>query len=347
MKKYRVGGTDILAGKICFGALPLQRTEKEEAVRILRRAYDGGINFYDTARFYTDSESKIGAALSGVRGDIYIASKVSGARNGKQVEELTNASLRELQTDYVDVMQFHNPDFVPRPGGEDGMYDALSAAKAAGKIRWIGYTNHKITLAREAALSGLYDTIQYPLSYLSAPEELALPGLCGERGVGFLGMKPLAGGLLNNAGAVYHFFEGYADTCRPLYGIQHMRELEEFLALEKDPPAGEEVERIMEKDRRELGGEFCRGCGYCLPCAAGIDLPMVLRAALLLRRAPVREFVGDDWYEKMQKTRDCISCGQCGPRCPYGFKPQSRLDGQYEDFMRIHADYWSKHPAGK
>lgn len=340
MEKRNLGKTGLKVSKIGFGVLPLQRTEIDEAVRILKRAYEAGIDFYDTARAYTDSEIKIGAALADVRSDIIIASKVTGAADGRQVTEYIENSLRQLKTDYVDIMQFHNTGFVPRPDGEDGMYEAMLKAKEQGKIRFIGFTNHKISLAKEALLSGLYSTVQYPFSYLSSKEELNLLTLAEREQVGMLAMKPLGGGLLNNAAAVYYFFEQHKNLL-PLYGIQHMKELEEFLELEKNPPDVEKARSKIERDRQEMEKEFCRGCGYCLPCPAGIRLEMVCRMSLLLKRASLSEFLTREWYDEMQKTKDCIECGQCQPRCPYDFKPQTRLAQQYEDFMEMYEKYYT------
>lgn len=336
METILLGKTGIHASKIGFGVLPLQRRDMAEAVRILQKAYDSGVNFYDTARFYTDSEEKIGNALSAVRGNIFIASKVSGAKTGEDVTDFIENSLKNLQTDYIDIMQFHNPDFVPRPDGEDGMYNAMQKARELGKIRFIGFTNHKITLIDEALQSGLYDTLQYPISYISTEAELELISRCEKSNIGLLAMKPLGGGLLNNAAAVFHFFEQHKNGLLPIYGIQHMHELEEFLSYEKNPPDATGMEEIIARDRAELQDNFCRGCGYCMPCPEDICLNMVCRMYHLLNRAPVQEFTTQYWYDEMQKTLNCRQCGLCNPRCPYDIKPQTRLKGEYDYFMKVY-----------
>lgn len=344
MEKYRLGKTGLNVTKISFGALPIQRQSLAESVRIFHRAYDAGINFYDTARVYTDSEEKMGAAFKDIRKNIIIASKVSGAQNGREVTALIEESLRDLQTDYIDLMQFHNTPFAPAPGSEDGMYDAMSAAKQQGKIRHIGLTNHSLRCATEAIASGLYETIQFPLCHISTPEELQVIDLCNDADIGVLAMKPLAGGLLNNAAAVYHFFEKYAGKCIPLYGIQAMSELEEFLGFLDDPPDAEAAEKVIYKDRLELQDDFCRGCGYCLPCAAGIDLPMAARMYHMIRRSSMKTFFNDYWYAEMQKINECMECGACNPRCPYHLDPQHRLKEQYKDYMECYARYKEKQP---
>ena len=195
MKYVTLGSTGITVNKNGFGALPIQRVSRDEAAAILRRAYEGGIRFFDTARFYTDSESKIGYALGDVRSDIFIATK-SMALTAAEFKEQLATSLRELGTDYVDLMQFHNPPFCPMPGHESGLYEAALEAKAEGKIRHIGITNHRLSIAKEAIESGLYETLQFPFSYLAAPEEVELLKMCEEHNMGFLCMKGMAGGLI-------------------------------------------------------------------------------------------------------------------------------------------------------
>ena len=171
--------------------MPIQRAGKEEAARILRKAYDNGIRLFDTARAYSDSEENIHYALSDVREDIFITTKTM-AETAEGFWKDLEVSLEKLGTDYIDVYQFHNPPFCPKPGGEDGLYDAALEAKRQGKIRHIGITNHRLAVAREAVESGLYDTLQFPFSYLSSESEKELAEQCREKDMGFLAMKALA-----------------------------------------------------------------------------------------------------------------------------------------------------------
>lgn len=338
MEKMRLGRTNIMAGRTAFGVLPLQRTEKGEAVRILRKAYEGGIDFYDTARGYTDSEEKIGLALSGVRKSVAIATK-SHAGNGETLREHCLESMRMLKTDYIDLYQLHNPSRVPAPGDE--LYDGLSALKQSGAVRFIGITCHRLGNAVEAAESGLYDTVQFPLSYLSSEEDLALAGLCRKTDVGLIAMKALSGGLVSSAAASFAFLRRYGNIL-PIWGVQRECELDEFLALEKNPPELEgELMRIVEKDRAELSGAFCRGCGYCQPCPAGIPIFMAARISLMLKRAPWRQFVTPEWRAAMERIEDCTSCGHCRQHCPYGLDtPELLKDNlkEYREFIRTHGD---------
>ena len=192
MTKIQLGSTGIEIEKNGFGCLPIQRISKEEAARLLRKAVDGGINYFDTARAYSDSEEKMGFAFAGIRDKVVIATKTH-AQTGAELREHLETSLRELGTDFIDLYQFHNPAFVPRPGGEDGLYDAALEAQAQGKIRHIGITNHRLAVAREAVDSGLYATLQFPYSYLSGPQDQELVERCRAKGMGFVAMKGMAG----------------------------------------------------------------------------------------------------------------------------------------------------------
>lgn len=198
MKKISLGKTGITSDKNGFGALPIQRISFEDAERIILRAVEGGITYFDTARFYTDSEQKLGRALAGRRHEVTIATKTM-CKTTEEFWTQLNQSLTDLRTDYIDIYQFHNPDFCPRPGDGTGLYEAMLEAKKQGKILHIGITNHRLPVAEEAVDSGLYETLQFPFSYLAAPQDLALAEKCAQSGMGFIAMKALSGGLINRA----------------------------------------------------------------------------------------------------------------------------------------------------
>ncbi len=337
MEYVQLGKTALMVSRTAFGALPIQRIQDfTEAAALLRAAYEGGINFFDTARMYTDSEEKLGLAFAEFRKDVIIATK-SGARTRQDLLSHLETSLSNLQTDYIDLYQLHNPSFIPVPGGEDGLYDALLEAKKEGKIRHFGITNHSRSLALEAAESGRYETLQFPLSYLSGPEDLALVSRCEELDMGFIAMKALSGGLITNARAAFAWMRRQEHAV-PIWGIQKREELEEFLALEADPPGWDaELEAFVEADRKELSGAFCRGCGYCLPCPAGIPINNANRMRELLRRSPPAQWLTDEWAALMAKIDGCTKCGACGTRCPYGLKPWETLPAHYADWKGFYA----------
>ncbi|MPM25490.1 hypothetical protein SDC9_71985 [bioreactor metagenome] len=331
MEFVTLGRTGIRACKNGFGALPIQRIDQEAAAGLLRRAFDHGVNFFDTARFYSDSEEKIGFALGAVRDKIFIATKTMAKTPEVFHRELAE-SLRLLRTSYVDIYQFHNPPFCPRPGDGSGLYEAMLEARDKGLIRFIGFTNHRLKVALEAAESGLYDTVQFPLSYLADEQDLALVRRCRELNVGFVAMKALSGGLITNGRAAYAYLAGL-DNVLPIWGIQRREELDEFLSFHTEPPAlTETLQAEIDRDRESLKGGFCRGCGYCMPCPVGIQINNVARMSLMLRRLPTANYLSEQWRAEMEKVADCIHCNQCRERCPYGLDTPALLARNLEDY---------------
>lgn len=335
MNTVTLGKTGLKAHRNAFGALPIQRTDKAEVVRILRRALDGGINFYDTARMYTDSEEKIGEAFTGLRDRVILATKTRGL-TPEAIETDLHTSLKDLKTDYIDVYQLHWASKAYRPGDGSGLYEAMQEAKQAGKIRFIGITAHSADVALDAAASGLYDTVQYPLNYLSSERELGLIELCRAGGVGLLGMKVLSGGLLaNNPPACFAFIHQFGNVL-PLWGVQTMDQLEQFLALEADPPGlTPEMQAVIAKDRAELDKAFCRGCGYCLPCPVDIPINDVARIALTLGRMRWESFTTPDWQKKIARAAGCINCGLCAKRCPYSLETPRLVKENWEFYQKF------------
>ena len=331
MKRIRLGKTGIVVNKNGFGALPVQRRNMEEGAALLRKAYESGIDFFDTARAYTDSEEKIGKALSDVRDKIVIATKTMATDADKFREDL-ETSLENMKTDHVDIYQFHNPDFCPKPGDESGIYDAALKAKEQGKIKHIGITNHRLHVAKEAIESGLYETLQFPFSYLADEKDEELVKMCAEHDMGFICMKSLAGGLIDRTDAAYAFLDQF-DNALPIWGVQHEWELDQFLAFQDNPPSmTEEIKAFIEKEREELSGEFCRNCGYCMPCPKDIIIMQCNRMSLLLRRMPKEQFLTEYWQKEMERIEDCIECRQCVSKCPYGLDIPNTLKKNLEDY---------------
>jgi predicted aldo/keto reductase-like oxidoreductase len=309
-------------------------------VKLLRAAYEGGIRFYDTANAYTDSEEKIGLALSGVRSDIVIATK-SAARDKAGVLAHIENSLRMMKTDYIDLFQFHQVPAVPDPNDPEGAYAGALEAKKRGWIGHIGVTTHRVQVAEECIASGLFETVQFPFSYISAERDLALAAKAKEANVGYIAMKGLAGGMLTNVRACQAFMKQY-DNVVPIWGIQKMEELEKWLAVaEEDPDLDETLAARIRADRQELAGSFCRSCGYCMPCPMGIEIRNCARMDRLLRRSPWQQYMTPQWQAKMNKIEDCIGCRQCASRCPYGLDTPNLLKymlRDYREFYEAHKD---------
>jgi uncharacterized protein len=338
MDKLRLGRTEIRAARSGLGALPIQRISSDDAALLLQKAYDGGINFFDTARAYTDSEEKIGRALSGVRNHIYIATKTTAKDKNSLFKDL-ETSLKNLKTDVIDIYQLHNPPAIPDYEDPDGLYQALLEAKAKGYIRFIGITNHRLSLSMKAAIDKRFDTIQFPLSSLSSDKDLKLISLCKENDIGLIAMKAMSGGLITNAASTFAFLRQFGQVL-PIWGIQRVCELEEFLSFEKDPPVlDESMKKIIENDRRELAGTFCRGCGYCQPCPAKIPIETAARISLLLTRSPYQGFLTDEFKAQMERIKDCTHCNHCKDHCPYGLDTPTLLQymlGEYNAFYSSH-----------
>jgi aryl-alcohol dehydrogenase-like predicted oxidoreductase len=334
VRTVTLGKTGIKVPKNGFGALPIQRILDEDAVKLMHRAYEGGIRYFDTARMYTDREHKVGLAFSHMRDKVFIATKTL-AQNAESFWKDLEKSLEELKTDYIDVYQFHNPSFCPKPGDGTGLYEAMVEAKQQGKIRHIGITNHRITVAKEAVESGLYETLQFPFSYISTDEEKELVKLAEKNDVGFVAMKGLAGGLLTNSKAAYAFMTQYENVL-PIWGVQRERELEEFLSYQAcEPTFDEDMSKWIEKDKNSLKDEFCRGCGYCMPCPAEIEINNCARMSLMVRRAPAADYMTEAWQAKMKKIDNCINCGQCKTKCPYGLDTPNLLKKNWEDYKEL------------
>jgi uncharacterized protein len=337
MKNVTLGSTGITVPQNGFGALPVQRVDMEEAVKILRKAYDGGMRFFDTARAYSDSEEKIGAAFGDgwlKREDVIIATKTHETTPEMFWKDL-ETSLEKLKTDYIDIYQFHQMTQCWKPGDGTGMYECMIEAKKQGKIRHIGGTTHRIEVAKEIIESGLYETLQFPFSYLAADSEVELVKSCNAHNMGFIGMKGLAGGLITNSRAAMAFasqFDGFV----PIWGVQRENELDEWLSYMKETPQmDEEIDAFVRKEKEELSGEFCRGCGYCMPCTVDIQINTCNRMSLMLRRAPSAGFLSEKWQKEMAKIDDCVECRLCTEKCPYELDIPNLLKKNLEDYRAV------------
>ena len=328
----RLGKTNLEVNKNGFGALPIQRCTMKEAVEILKKAYDNGIDFYDTAHFYTDSEEKMGNAFKDIpREKIYIASKTAAETPEVFWSDL-ETSLKSLKTDYLDLYQFHNISFVPKK--DDELFEAMLEAKEKGMIRHIGITTHKITFAHEAIESGLYETLQYPFSYLSGEEEIELVEKCKKFDVGFIAMKAMGGGLITNSKASFAFLNQF-DNVLPIWGVQKISELDEFLSYDSTTVLDDELKSTIENDKKELGEDFCRGCGYCMPCPEEIKISICARMSLWVRRFPTEPHLTEEWQKTMAQTENCIECYACVDKCPYELDIPRILKENYEDYKNI------------
>ena len=333
MKNIVLGNTGIVTPQNAFGALPVQRVDMATAVKLLRKAYEGGMTFFDTARAYSDSEEKLGEAFDGMRDKIFIASKTQ-AKTPEVFWQHLETTLKNLRTDYLDIYQLHCASQCYKPGDGTGMYEAMLEAKKQGKIRHIGITAHLIGVAEEIVESGLYETLQFPFSYLANEREIALVEATEKAGMGFIAMKGLAGGLLTDSNACMAFMSQY--NALPIWGIQREEELDEWLSFfEKDSVMTDEIRAFIEEERKSLMGDFCRGCGYCMPCTVGIQINNCARMSQLIRRSPSKNFLSKEWQQNMLKINECVDCGLCKSKCPYGLDTPNLLRKNLADYKEI------------
>ena len=338
MKKIRLGKSGLMVTKCSMGCLPVQRCDEDYAVKLLRSAYEGGINFFDTANAYTDSERKIGLALSDVRDKIIISTK-SAARDRDGVLRHIENSLKTMKTDYIDLFQFHQVPEMPDINDPDGAFAGALEAKRQGLISHIGVTSHRVNVIEDCIASGNFETVQFPFSYISSQRDLDLAQKAKNADVGYIAMKGLAGGMLTNARACQAFMNLY-DNVVPIWGIQKLEELQQWLSLaEEDIPMDRELSDFIKKERQELSGSFCRSCGYCMPCTVGIEIRNCARMNMLLRRSPWQQYMTDEWKVKMEKIEDCIGCGQCSSRCPYELDTPNLLKYMLKDYREFYESH--------
>ena len=333
-----LGKTGLVVTKTAMGCLPVQRCDKDYAVKLLQAAYDGGIRYFDTANAYTDSEEKIGLALADVREKIVISTKSAATDKAGVLRHIEN-SLKMMKTDYIDLFQFHQVNEVPNPNDPNGAYAGALEAKERGWIRHIGVTSHRIQVAEDCIASGWFETLQFPFSYISSERDLALAEKCKKADMGFIAMKGLAGGLLTNVRACHAFMALY-DNVVPIWGIQRLEELEQWLQMERENPQMDaELDAFIKKERQELSGTFCRGCGYCMPCPAGIEIRNCARMNMLLRRSPWQQYMTAEWQEKMNKIDDCLECRSCASKCPYQLDTPNLLKYMLKDYREFYEEH--------
>lgn len=318
MKRRRLGNTDMNVSAVGFGGIPIQGISGDEATKVIRHALDAGIDFFDTARGYTDSEEKIGRALGSRRGSVCLASKAM-SRDAKGMRGELETSLRKLRTDTIDLYQCHavgSIEQLDRVTGPGGALEALLEAKGEGKVRWTGITGHSRAVLLEAVSRSLFDTVQLPFNAIETEWADEVLPAARRAGMGTLGMKPLAGGALADAEAAIRFtLTGGIDVSIP--GMDTVAQVDENIrAGDLVPPSGAELEALV-REKEAWGELFCRRCGYCMPCPEGLNIPFLLLLEGYYNRYELKDWALSRLETQEKRFTDCTACGECLSRCPY------------------------------
>ncbi len=321
MREKILGKTGLKVKTFGFGGIPIQRVSEDEAIEVVRKCYDLGLNYYDTARNYSNSEERIGKALEDVRENIYLATK-SNKRTAESLKNELEISLKNLRTDCIDVYQLHNisnKEQWKQIREEGGALEAVNEAKEEGKINHISVTSHSPVLSLKMVKSGIFSTLMIPYNYLTIEPEKELLPLCKKHNVGAIIMKPFGGGAFSNANTAMKYVLNNPDVDIVIPGMMTIQEVQEnYKVWQGDLSLSKKELDLIEQDKMELGDQFCRACNYCQPCPQGIPISFILRAEKqMLRRMGWSERRIEAVKEAKEKLDTCIDCGQCEDRCPY------------------------------
>jgi hypothetical protein len=330
MKYVKLGKTDLTVSECGFGCIPIIRLPKEDAVKVLRHAFERGVTYFDSANAYRDSEEKIGLAFSNMRYKVVIATK-SLMRSAEGITGHMENSLRMLRTDYIDLYQLHQiaqeKDW-QEATGPSGALEAVMKAKAAGKVRYIGVTSHNIQMALKMVRSGLFDTVQFPFNLIEEGAKDELLGASREKGMGFIGMKPFGGGVIDNAEVAFKYLRDYTDVI-PIPGFESCEQVDEIISIYT---AANVIKKqdigIMEDFRGELGKRFCRRCEYCQPCPQGVMITPAMGYQIVASRMSPSVAV-EFCKNAMESVFLCSGCGACIERCPYELQVTDILKANY------------------
>ena len=332
MEMMRLGKTDLKVSKLGFGGIPITRPPEDQAVQIIRKALELGVNFIDTAYVY-GSEERIGEAVAGQRDDVILATKTT-ARDREIASEQLEESLRRLNTDYIDLWQFHNPtkpEHFETILGPGGAMEIAQEALETGKVRHIGFTTHSMDMALEMIPTSHFETIMFPFNFVTKEAEDQLVALSKKHDVGFLAMKPFAGGQISNANHAIKYLLQF-DNVLLCPGIEKAKELVEIIDIlngswELTPQEKED----MEKYRENLGTRFCRRCGYCMPCPEDVSIQTLMILPTFFQRFPTEWISAREGIMKAaQSAEQCAECGECEEKCPYNLPIREMIKESYE-----------------
>ncbi|MFZ5944808.1 MAG: aldo/keto reductase [Bacillota bacterium] len=331
MKYITLGKTNIEISEVGFGCIPIIRLSSQDAANVLRYAFERGINFYDTANLYRDSEEKIGKAFKGYRDKVVLATKTfkrDAVGTAKHIEN----SLRMLQTDYIDLFQFHQVskeeewEVITGPGGA---METVMKAKEEGKIRHVGITSHSYSMSLKLIKTNLFESLMFPFSFIEDSAVGEMLTLIREHEMTFLAMKPFGGGVIDDAQLAFKFLRQYQGAI-PVPGFDAVEQIDQILKIyEKPNTVTREDIALMEKFKQELGSKFCRRCEYCQPCPSGVSITSAMTYPVVSKR--MSPSVAVDFSKSvMNSVVNCTECGVCIKKCPYELPIPEILQENYK-----------------
>jgi predicted aldo/keto reductase-like oxidoreductase len=349
METVRLGKTEMVVSKLGMGSVPLQRTSDREGIAIVGKCLDSGVTFFDTADNYTTSEGRIGKAVRGRREGVVLATKTDcGTRQA--VEHNLKQSLKRFGVASIDLYQFHGVnDFetYAKVIDPDGPMAAVREAKRGGVIKHFGITSHQIDVAREAIKSRLFETIMFPFNFVASESEKELLPLARQYDVGFIAMKPLAGGFIENATIAFKYLFQFPEVVS-IPGVQRISEVDELVRLASGPwqmTAAEQSE--MQRLKKELDTRVCRRCDYCLPCPKGVPIALIMDVVCRLKNMPRQRVFVESTANEIEKIADCNRCGECEKRCVYGLPVMERLQEYASLYLAERKKYQEQRPSSQ
>jgi len=333
MEYRQLGKTGLKISRIGFGGIPIQKINAEGTKEVLHYLMEQGVNYIDTARGYTVSEEYIGYALEGIRDRFILATK-SFARTYEGMAKDIEISLNNLKTDYIDLYQVHNPsaqelEQVLAPGGA---LEALQEAKRAGKIKHLGITTHSLELFERALEFDWVETIMFPYNIVETQGE-ELIAQCARKNIGFIAMKPLAGGAIEEASTAIRFIVSNPNVTVVIPGMAAISEAEQNICAAADTSALTQAEQnTVNAVRKVLNNHFCRRCNYCAPCTVGINIPSVFLMEGYNNRYDLKDWARTRYAGFAHKASECIECGVCETRCPYNLPIREMMKTAVEIF---------------
>ena len=331
MEKIRLGKSGLMVSRIGFGSIPIQRDSEDEAIAVIKKCLELGITFLDTAHGYTTSEERIGKAISGRREGLILATK-SPARDRETMRSHLNLSLEHLGVEYIDLFQFHNVsdsksmEMILEPNGPMAV---LEEAKKEGQIGHIGVTSHQIDIAKDLVKSDRFETIMFPFNFITVEPADELIPLARQHDVGFIAMKPFAGGMLDNATVAFKYLLQFPDVL-PIPGIENPQEIEEIIQILNGSWQMTEAEQHeMQRYREELGTKFCRRCDYCQPCQQGVSISMITGLPGILKTNHPETVFAGQFKETLETAALCSKCGECEEKCPYNLPIMDMVEEYY------------------